>query len=67
MEAEQPGVELGEQAGEIDASIDTDFEARAIWAYSSGIGQQGLLHPRLLTVRLQKKLITAYLDRLKSV
>jgi len=52
-------------AGEIGPDTDTAFEARAIWVYSAGIGQQGLLNPRLLPPALQKRLITAYLDKLR--
>ncbi len=51
-------------AGEVDASLDPEFEARALWAYSAGLGQQALLHPRLYPLRLQKKLIATYLARL---
>jgi AcrR family transcriptional regulator len=55
-----------QESGEIPADIDTAFEARAIWVYSAGIGQQGLLHPKLVPPKLQKKLITAYLEKLRS-
>ena len=59
---------LGEAAedGEISASSATDFEALAIWVYSAGIGQQGLLHPARFPPQVQKKLISAYLDKLRS-
>jgi len=52
------------KAGEIRPDIDTGFEAMAVWVYSAGIGQQGLLHPKLLPPKLQKKLITDYLQKL---
>jgi hypothetical protein len=39
-------------------------EALAIWVYSAGIGQQGLLHPALFPAKVQKKLITDYLEKL---
>jgi AcrR family transcriptional regulator len=52
-------------AGEIRAEVDVEFEAMAVWAYSAGIGQMGLLHPELLPDGIQKKLIADYLDRLR--
>jgi AcrR family transcriptional regulator len=51
--------------GEIGESVDVDFEALAVWAYSAGIGQLGLLHPEWLPARKQKRLISAYLDKLR--
>lgn len=59
-------LEDAKQAGEIERNLDVDFEAKAVWAYSSGIGQLSLLHPDLLPVELQKKLITAYLEKLRT-
>ena len=53
-----------QNAGEIDQALDIDFEAKAVWAYSAGIGQLGLLHPELLPDKLQKQLISAYLEKL---
>ncbi|MEE8340103.1 MAG: TetR family transcriptional regulator C-terminal domain-containing protein [Xanthomonadales bacterium] len=58
-------LDTAQAMGEIRADIDTAFEARAIWVYSAGIGQQGLLHPKLLPPKLQKKLITACLEKLR--
>ncbi len=55
-----------QQAGEIRPELDIDFEAIAIWAYSAGLSQLSLLHPDLLPVKLQKQLISAYLDKLRS-
>jgi len=52
--------------GEIDAELDVDFEARALWVYSAGIGQMGLLDPERLPPELQKRMISVYLDRLRS-
>jgi AcrR family transcriptional regulator len=52
--------------GEIRQDMDTDLEAMAVWVYSAGIGEQGLLHPAMFPPRVQKKLITAYLDKLRS-
>jgi len=60
-------LEDSRQAGEIRSDIDTKFEATAIWVYSVGIGQQGLLYPKLVTPKLQKKLISAYLDKLRKL
>ena len=54
-----------QQAGEIRPDIDVNFEAMAVWAYSEGIGQLGLLHPESLPAKLQKQLITAYLEKLR--
>lgn len=52
-------------AGEIAADTDTDLEAVALWTYSAGIGQMGLLDPKLLPQQLQKQLISSYLDKLR--
>jgi len=53
-------------AREIPVSTDVDTEALAVWAYSSGVGQFGLLHPELLPPELQKRLVSSYLDKLRS-
>jgi TetR/AcrR family transcriptional repressor of bet genes len=55
-----------QKAGEISDTLDIDVEAVAVWAYSAGIGQLGLLHPELLPAKLQKRLITGYLDKLRQ-
>ena len=55
-----------QDAGEISATVDVDFEAKAIWAYSAGIGQLSLLHSSMLPVDVQKRLISAYLEKLVS-
>lgn len=52
-------------SGEVAPDTDPEFEAMAIWVYSAGISQQGLLHPKRLTPELQKQLIGAYLDKLR--
>jgi DNA-binding transcriptional regulator YbjK len=54
------------EAGEIAATLDVDSEAMAVWAFSSGVGQLGLLHPASLPPALQSKLISDYLDRLRD-
>jgi len=59
-------LEDAQQAGEISNELDIGFEAMAIWAYSSGIGQLSLLHPDMLPVALQKQLISAYLEKLRA-
>ena len=59
-------LEYAQQAGEIRRELDVGFEAMAVWAYSAGIGQLGLLHPNLLPVKLQKQLISAYLEKLRA-
>jgi DNA-binding transcriptional regulator YbjK len=51
--------------GELRPGLDIEFEALAIWVYSAGIGQQGLLHPAMFPAKVQKKLIAAYLDKLR--
>ena len=59
---------LGEAiaAREIHDDLDIDSEAMALWAFSSGVGQMGLLHPESLPPGLQKRLITGYLDKLRN-
>ena len=54
------------EAGEISLDLDVESEAMAIWAYSSGVGQLGLLHPESVPPAFQKRLITKYLDRLRA-
>jgi AcrR family transcriptional regulator len=54
------------EQSELVPGLDVDFEALAIWVYSAGIGQQGLLHPAMFPARVQKKLITSYLDKLRQ-
>ena len=58
-------LEDAKQASEIRQELDVEFEATAIWAYSAGVGQLGLLHPNLLPVQVQKQLISSYLDKLR--
>ena len=55
-----------QMAGEISAELDVDFEARALWAYSAGIGQMGLLDPVRLPPDVQKTMISTYLERLPT-
>jgi AcrR family transcriptional regulator len=59
-------LEEAQQAGEVRRELDVGFEAVAVWAYSAGIGQLGLLHPELLPDKLQKQLISAYLEKLRE-
>lgn len=58
-------LEDAQKAGEIRENLDISFEAIGVWAYSSGIGQLSLLHRELLPAKLQKQLISAYLDKLR--
>jgi AcrR family transcriptional regulator len=58
-------LEDAQRAGEIREELDVEFEAMAVWAYSAGLGQLGLLHPDSLPDSLQKKLICGYLDKLR--
>jgi AcrR family transcriptional regulator len=53
-------------AGEISDATDTDIEASALWAYSSGIGQLGVLHPDSFPPSHQKALIGNYLEKLRA-
>jgi AcrR family transcriptional regulator len=53
-------------AGEVSATLDSASEALAIWVFSAGIGQQGLLYPQRFPPARQRKLINAYLDKLRS-
>jgi AcrR family transcriptional regulator len=55
-----------QSAGEICEEMAPDFEAMALWVYSAGIGQQGLLHPAMFPPAVQKKLISAYLEKLRK-
>jgi len=57
-------LEDAQQAGEISDDLDVGFEAMGVWAYSAGLGQLSLLHSELLPVKLQKQLISAYLEKL---
>lgn len=59
-------LEDAQQAGEIREDLDISFEAIGVWAFSAGIGQLSLLHPELLPVPMQKRLISAYLDKLRA-
>jgi len=52
-------------AGEVRESIDIETEAMAVWAYSAGVGQLGLLHPESMSPEQQQKLISGYLDKLR--
>ncbi len=52
--------------GEVRQDMAPEFEAMALWVYSAGIGQQGLLHPAMFPPVVQKKLISAYLDKLRK-
>jgi len=59
-------LEEAQQSGEIRQQLDVGFEAMAVWAYSAGIGQLGLVHPDLLSPKIQKRLISSYLDKLRE-
>ncbi|MEM7281415.1 MAG: TetR/AcrR family transcriptional regulator [Pseudomonadota bacterium] len=54
------------QAGEVPSDLDLEFEAKAVWAYSAGVGQLGLLHPEALPVTTQRQLIHGYLAKLSA-
>lgn len=55
-----------QESGEIRLDRATEFEAMALWVYSAGIGQQGLLHPAMFPPSVQKKLISAYVEKLRK-
>ncbi len=54
-----------QQSGEVRPGLDIEHEALAIWAFSSGLGQVGLLQPELLPPGTQKQLISDYLAKLQ--
>lgn len=58
-------LEDAQQAGEIADDLDIEMEAMAVWAYSAGIGQMGLVHPEQLPPETQKRLLAAYLAKLR--
>jgi len=55
------------QTGEISPNVNVELEALAVWAYSAGVGQLGLLHPEWLPAARQQELISAYLDKLRDI
>ena len=59
-------LEEARAAGEVPATLDAEAEALAIWVYSAGVGQQGLLYPQRFPPARQRKLITDYLDKLRT-
>jgi len=59
-------LEEARAGGEVPATLDTEAEALAIWVYSAGVGQQGLLYPQRFPPARQRKLIAAYLDKLRA-
>ena len=60
-------LEEARQAGEISNALNLKLEAKAVWAYSTGVGQISLLYPKSLPPGIQKQLISAYLDKLRLV
>ena len=48
------------------ATLDIEREAMAAWAFSSGIGQVGLLQPDALPPQRQRQLIADYLEKLRE-
>jgi AcrR family transcriptional regulator len=53
-------------AGEVPASLDVEGEALAVWVFSAGVGQQGLIDAKRFPPARQRKLIRAYLDKLRQ-
>jgi len=58
-------LEEARAAGEVSPSLDCEAEALAVWVFSAGIGQQGLLYPGRFPPARQKKLISGYVDKLR--
>ena len=52
--------------GELAEGRDIELEAKAVWAFSAGIGQLGLLDPVQMPAELQRRLIVSYLGRLRA-
>ena len=52
--------------GDVDADLDIEIEAKALWAFSAGIGQLGLLDSERLPPEVQKRLIAQYVNKLRS-
>jgi len=67
LERIQQLLQDAQKRGELRPGLDIEFESLAIWVYSAGIGQQGLLHSKVFPARVQKQLISAYLDKLRPV
>lgn len=59
-------LEDAKRAEEVREDIDTAREASALWAYSTGIGQLGLLHPQQFPPDDQANLIRSYLNKLRA-
>ena len=55
-----------QQLGEISSALKPREEAMAVWAFSAGLGQVGLLQADALAPALQRKLIRGYLDKLRQ-
>ena len=65
LERIEAELKIARASGEVAADIDIKEEAMALWVYSSGLGQSGLLHPQWLPPKRQKAMIRAYLQRLR--
>jgi DNA-binding transcriptional regulator YbjK len=59
-------LQVARESGEVAQDLDIESEAMAIWVFSSGLGQSGLLHPEWLPPARQKAMIKAYLQRLEA-
>ncbi|MEL7186090.1 MAG: TetR family transcriptional regulator [Pseudomonadota bacterium] len=55
-----------QEAREVRADLDVDLEASALWAYSTGIGQLGVLHPDAFPVDRQEALVRACINKLRT-
>ena len=56
---------IARETGEVADDLDIKSEAMALWVFSSGLGQSGLLHPDWLPPDRQKFMIRSYLERLR--
>ena len=57
---------VARETGEVADDLDVEAEAMALWVFSSGLGQNGLLHPDWLSPDRQKAMIRSYLQRLQA-
>lgn len=50
--------------GDVRSDVDPDLEASALWAYTTGLGQLGILHPDSFPTDRQEQLVRNYLSKL---
>jgi AcrR family transcriptional regulator len=59
-------LEEAQASGEVRQDLDPAAEAAALWVFSAGLGQQGLLHPSFMPPDRQKALIRNYVGKLRA-